>query len=442
MLAHLTICETTVTDLTTSLSTSSAIVALTQKLMKLRSIETTPSPNCMKLNLDAPVSTKAITLNQEQGEKAKADRANPEAPAFAQKLMAIAGVKSVFIMDDFITLTRRGSIDWRPILTAAGNLIGLSDAADPNLAQSITASGSDDASPKATAAPTQNFGQVEVAVQMFREIPVQVRVTSGSGEQARVSLPERFDQALQRAIGATGADYVAERRWAPYQPQFGNPAEIAQQVADELAALISEQDLAQLEQRSIETAPTNGAPAPAQSQQKLLAELQQSDWKRRLKAVQQIEVDKDTFPTIVALLKDDKISIRRWAAALLGASECAEAIQPLHEALQTDKSAIVRRTAGDALSDLGDPQASEAMIAALQDASSLVRWRASRFLTELGDETAVEPLLQAVKSESEFDVRVEMQAAIERIQSGGEVQLPMWMRISQGSNRDESNEHA
>ena len=400
--------------------------------MKLRSIETTPSPNCMKLNLDAPVSTKAITLNQGRGEKAKNDRTNPKAPAFAQKLMAIAGVKSVFIMNDFITLTRRGSVDWQPILTAAGNLIGLSDAADPSLAQSITASGQDNASTRASASPTQNFGQVEVAVQMFREIPVQVRATSGSGEQSRVALPERFAQALQRAIGATGADYVAERRWAPYQSQFGNLAEIAQQVADELVALISEQDLAQLEQRSIDTSQANGAPAPAPSQQKLLAELQQSNWKRRLKAVQQIEVDDDTFATIVALLKDDKVAIRRWAAALLGSSECAEAIQPLYEVLQADKSAIVRRTAGDALSDLGDPRASEAMIAALQDASSLVRWRASRFLTELGDETAVEPLIQALETESEFDVRVEMQAAIERIQSGGEVQLPMWMRISQG----------
>ncbi|MEM9808084.1 MAG: virulence factor, partial [Cyanobacteria bacterium P01_D01_bin.56] len=361
--------------------------------MKLRSIETTPSPNCMKLNLDAPVSTTAITLNQGRGEKVKNDRTNPKAPAFAQKLVAIAGVKSVFIMDDFITLTRRGNVDWQPILTAAGNLIGLSDAADPSLVQNITASGQDNASAKASTSSTQNFGQVEVAVQMFREIPVQVRATSGSGEQARVTLPERFAQALQRSIVATGADYVAERRWAPYQPQFGNLAEIAQQVADELVALISEQDLAQLEQRSIDTSQTNGAQAPAPSQQKLLAELQQSNWKRRLKAVQQIEVDDNTFATIIALLKDDKVAIRRWAAALLGSSECVEAVQPLHEVLQTDKSAIVRRTAGDALSDLGDLRAGEAMIAALQDTSSLVRWRASRFLTELGDKTAVAPLI-------------------------------------------------
>ncbi|MGD1851150.1 MAG: NifU N-terminal domain-containing protein [Cyanophyceae cyanobacterium] len=88
--------------------------------MKLRSIETTPSPNCMKLNLDAPVSAKSITLTQKRGEMAKSAAPNPDAPVFAQGLMAIAGVKSVFIMGDFITLTRRGNVDWQPILTAAG----------------------------------------------------------------------------------------------------------------------------------------------------------------------------------------------------------------------------------------------------------------------------------------------------------------------------------
>ncbi|MEL6439010.1 MAG: virulence factor [Cyanobacteria bacterium J06621_8] len=402
--------------------------------MKLRSIETTPSPNCMKLNLDASVVTKPITINQ--GDEKQKVATDPKVPSFVPELLAIAGIKSVFLMDDFITITRKGNVDWQPILTAAGNVLGLSDQVDPSLTQSIKGSAEDNTngSSSPVLSSGQDFGQVEVAVQMFREIPVQVRATAGSGEQVRVSLPERFSNALKRAIFATGADYVMERRWAPYQPQFGSPGEIAQQVADELGILISDQDLAQIEQRSIEADTGNDLQTPRQSQSELLKELQQSDWKRRLKAVQQIEVDDDTFDTIVSLLKDEKVSIRRWAAALLGSSECAAAIPPLCEMLLGDKSPMVRRTAGDALSDLGDPQGSEVMITALQDDSSLVRWRASRFLNELGDESAVTPLMQAVKTETEFDVRVEMQAAIERIESGGEVQLPMWMRISQGSD--------
>ncbi|MEM9273306.1 MAG: virulence factor [Cyanobacteria bacterium P01_F01_bin.143] len=399
--------------------------------MKLRSIETTPSPNCMKLNLDAPVTAKPLTFNKRRGDKEQGEpnAQNSEVPSFVQDLLAIAGVKSIFLMDDFITLTRGGNVEWQSILTAAGKLLGLADKADPSLTQNVTAPGHKDVS----SSSKQDFGQVEVAVQMFREIPVQVKAIAGSGEQIRVSLPERFNHALQRVIIATGADYVAERRWAPYQPQFGNPAEIAQQVADELAVLISDQDLSLIEQRLIDNSQTNQSRVSEKSQKELLTELKNPNWKLRLKAVQQIEVDDDTFTTIVSLLKDEKVTIRRWAAALLGSSECAEAIAPLCEMLQGDKSPIARRTAGDALSDLGDPQASEVMIRALQDASSLVRWRASRFLTELGDESAVKKLIQAVEVETEFDVKVEMQAAIERIESGGEVQLPMWMRISQNN---------
>lgn len=73
---------------------------------------------------------------------------------------------------------------------------------------------------------------------MFRGIPVQVRAIAADGQQARVALPERFNQALIRALRATQANYVAERRWEPYQSPAGSPNEVAQLVADEIASLI------------------------------------------------------------------------------------------------------------------------------------------------------------------------------------------------------------
>ena len=53
------------------------------------------------------------------------------------------------------------------------------------------------------------------------------------------------------------------------------------------------------------------------------------------------------------------------------------------------------------------------------------------FLNEVGDRATLPALIKAAESESEFDVRVEMLAAIDRIESGKASQLPMWMRISQ-----------
>ncbi len=322
--------------------------------MKLRSIETTPSPNCMKLNLDELASARPLTLTL--GEP------TVDAPEVFQTLLAIAGIHSVFAMGDFVTLTRKGSADWQPILAAAGSLLGIAEDADASLGDRLTPASTPSKTQAKSAA--QNFGQVEVAIQKFRGIPVQVRVTDDT-QQARVALPERFNQALQNAILTTGADYVAERIWAPYQPQFGEVDAIAQQIAEELDSLIDEQALADLEQRAI----TSDAKiiSPRRSQAGLLADLQQSDWKQRLKAIQEIEIDEETFPAIVDTLQDDdRATIRRWAAALLGASEQAEAVPPLCQVLLTDPSPIVRRTAGDALSDLGNPQAGEAMVTALR----------------------------------------------------------------------------
>ncbi len=388
--------------------------------MKLRSIETTPSPNCIKLNLDEPIVAKPLTLQRES------DAAT--APIVAQALFAIPGVQSVFLMSDFIALTRKPQANWQSILTEAACAIGVADDAESSVSEHLGSK-----TQTSTIEPTPDFGQVDVAVQTFREIPVQVRATSADGQQARVSLPERFNEALQRAIAATGANYIAERRWQPYQPQFGNPDEVASIVAEEIVSLIDDTELARLEQAAI-AAQSNAKPAIREATperlQDQVADLTSSDWKRRLKTIQQITVTPETFAIVVRALEDEHSSVRRWAAAILGSSAMAEAVEPLCRCVLTDRSVMVRRTAADALSDLGNEGAIETMCQVLQDSSPLVRWRAARFLKELGDRTTLDALQQAVDQETEFDVKVELSAALDRIQGGGDTQLPMWMRLA------------
>ncbi len=392
--------------------------------MQLRSIETTPSPNCIKLNLNKVISAKALTL--------QSGVVQLDAPAFAQQLLAIESVQSVFLVNDFITLTRKGNADWQIILAQAASIIGVVQDADAKLLAQVSPAQLPTAiTSLSNPPPILNLGHVEVAVQMFRGIPVQVRATTAEGQQARVALPERFNQTTQKVVSATGANYVAERRWEPYQALSGSADEVAQLVADEIVSLIDEDELARIEATAIsdrKTAPINNADL----QQRLLADLRHLNWKYRLKALQQIEVTPEILPLLVALLHDEQSTIRRWAAALLGANGMAVAVQPLSQVVLKDSSAIVRRTAGDALSDLGDICAMATMAQALADPSKLVRWRAARFLNELGDRTAVDALHQAIEREVEFDVRIEMMTALERIEGGGDAQLPMWQRITQG----------
>lgn len=69
--------------------------------MKIRSIEPTPSPNAMKLNMDERVS----------GGKTYTRDSQDQAPDYIRRLLAIDGVKSLFQVADFISVERDPKAD-------------------------------------------------------------------------------------------------------------------------------------------------------------------------------------------------------------------------------------------------------------------------------------------------------------------------------------------
>ena len=86
----------------------------------------------------------------------------------------------------------------------------------------------------------------DVTIVYWRDIPAQVIVGAGR-RAAKVQLPERFEQAIDRAAMKGGArdsdDYLAEwRRAAPYAAE-GEAAEVA---GREAARLDAEYDAARL----------------------------------------------------------------------------------------------------------------------------------------------------------------------------------------------------
>ncbi|MBB6671750.1 conserved virulence factor C family protein [Cohnella nanjingensis] len=375
--------------------------------MKLLSIEPTPSPNSMKLNVDEKLASHeryTYTLAQRD-----------QVPPFYHRLLGIAGVKAVFRAADFIAVDRKPNADWAVILGAVRDLFGADSVAD--------AAG---ASPDA-----YGFGEARVLVQMYRGIPMQIRVQSG-GQEARAALPDKFAKAVSEAAGSS---MIRERKLEEFGVRYGDPQDILEEVKRELNAAYPDDRLRSL----IEQAQAMGAQAgeeaappepPAQLTLEELAErLQAPDWETRYAALARLKPESTHLPLLAQAVRDTQVSVRRLAVVYLGDLRIPEALPPLFGALQ-DSSASVRRTAGDTLSDIGDPAAIGPMVKALGDGNKLVRWRAARFLYEAGDETALEALERVAATEQEFEVKLQAEMAVARIRSGEEAAGSVWQQMT------------
>ncbi|WP_152395138.1 conserved virulence factor C family protein [Paenibacillus guangzhouensis] len=373
--------------------------------MKLISIEPTPSPNSMKLHLDerlAPGVRKTYTLDNERS-----------APPFIQRMLAISGVKSVFHTADFVALDRHPRGDWAAILGEVRDIFGTADggaalaAWDPNAAVS--------------------YGEAQVFVQYFRSIPMQIRVKAGVNEE-RIGLGDRFTQAVTAVASAT---LIKERRLVEFGVRYGELADIAREVEQELEAAYPPERLQGLVTKAIALGASEEPVIEERGEltdSELEALLRDADWRVRYAALDRMQPSLARLPLLAEALRDAQSSIRRLAVVYLGELRAPEAMPLLFAALR-DSSAAVRRTAGDTLSDLGDPAAIGPMIEALSDSNKLVRWRAARFLYEAGDESALSAL-QTATADPEFEVSLQAKMAVERIESGEAAAGTVWQQMA------------
>ncbi|MFC5404979.1 virulence factor [Cohnella soli] len=370
--------------------------------MKLLSIEPTPSPNTMKLNVD---------VRLEPGVQLTYDKNTASAPPLIQKLLEVQGVKSVFHTADFLALDRKGNADWATILDGVREAFGIADGG------SLTGQGEGAA----------GFGEAHVKVQKFRGIPMQLRVQSG-GQEFRAAMPERFAKAVTEAAGAT---MIRERMLEDLGVRYGEPQEVLDEVQRELDAAYPEARLRDLVAQSIAAGPEAPPPAPPAplSGAEVWKALDSQDWRERYAALERLKPTPEDLPVVARALRDSQLSVRRLAVVYLGDLRTAEAMPHLYGAMK-DSSGAVRRTAGDTLSDIGDPAAAPSMIEALEDSNKLVRWRAARFLFEAGDESALEALRRTTAIEPEFEVRLQAEMAVARIERGEEAAGSVWQQMT------------
>lgn len=373
--------------------------------MKIVFIEPTPSPNSMKLHLDEslePGIRRTYTLDNERS-----------APRWIRQMLHIPGVKSVFHTADFVALDRKGGADWAAILAAVQEQFGqdhVESAWNP-----------EDGEP-------HGFGEAQVFVQFFRGIPMQIRVKSGIAEE-RIGLAERFVAAVTEVASAT---LIKERKLVDYGVRYGELAEIAREVEQELEAAFPAERLREIVSQAIAHGRSEAEFVEHRrvlSLAEVTEQMQDSDWHVRyagLEALQQ--PGPEALPLMAEALRDKQMQIRRLAVVYLGDIRTPEAMELLYEALR-DNSAAVRRTAGDTLSDIGDPAATGPMTAALRDKSKLVRWRAARFLYEAGTDDALTALREAA-DDPEFEVSLQARMAVERIESGEQAAGTVWQQMA------------
>lgn len=397
--------------------------------MKIINVEPTPSPNSMKLTLDERLNP-GVRLNYSKGLEANA-------PGYIRKLLEIPGVTGVYHTADFLALERHPKGDWQAILSAAKELLGVAGAT----AGGTASTGASAAGAAGVGVPESGFGEVKVLVQAFRGIPMQVRVSAGI-EERRAALPERFQKAASEA-GLASPNLIMERKLEERGVRYGTLEEVLEEIVRELEASFDDSRLQELVERS-RAAGHEGKAAAALASPSVpegmegLAEaseaLHHPDWRVRYATLERLAPSQDTLPLLLQALKDENATIRRLAVVYIGDIREVDTLPYLMDALQ-DPSPIIRRTAGDTLSDRGDPAAAPSMEKALQDSSKLVRWRAARYLYEVGDESSL-PALHGAVEDSEFEIRLQVRLAIERIQGGEAAQGTVWQQMAR------RNEHA
>ncbi len=367
-------------------------------MMKIFTIEPTPSPNTMKVILDQELPFGTANNYNEKNKT--------EAPKEIQDILAIEGVKGAYHVADFLAVERISKYDWENILAAVRNAFG--EQNETSIVEQVD----------------EHYGEVYVHVQMFKGIPLQVKVFDSISEQ-RFGLAKRFIDAFNKAM-QDDENYILQRKWVDYGVRYGEKEEIGQSMVDEIEASFPDSRLDELIPASKEQKTTI-----TQNKRKVtLQEFDVEDWETRFQLLDQMaDPEVDDLPLLQKALTDEKMSIRRLATVYLGMIKDKKVVPYLVQALQ-DKSASVRRTAGDCISDLGYVEFESAMAEALKDRNKLVRWRAAMFLYETGTNACLETL-EAASNDPEFEVKLQVKMAIARISQGIEAMGSVWKQMTE-----------
>lgn len=368
--------------------------------MEIVRIEPTPSPNTMKV---------VLNKKREDNQSSTYTKVKDGQPDFINRLLEVEGVKSIFHVIDFLAVDKAPKADWETLL--------------PN----ITAALSNESETEANEAPApdEHYGEIKAEVLKFKGIPYQIKLTTANDEQRR-QLPDYFVDTML-AAQKDDDNVVFMRKWEDLGTRYGELEEVMDNVEEELIALYPESKLNELKEEALNT----DIVVPTTHYQHVTVDEFNAaeDWKAQLRMLKSFPTPtKEDYPLIEAALNHPKIPIRREAIVLASMVEDECVLPYMYQGLH-DKNPGVRRTAGDGLSDLGFKEALPEMEKALDDPQKIVRWRAAMFIFDEGSEAQL-PALKAHENDEAYEVKLQIQMAISRIEKGDEALGSVWKQIA------------
>eukprot|EP00545_Synedropsis_sp_CCMP1620_P005406 CAMPEP_0119030742 /NCGR_PEP_ID=MMETSP1176-20130426/41186_1 /TAXON_ID=265551 /ORGANISM="Synedropsis recta cf, Strain CCMP1620" /LENGTH=475 /DNA_ID=CAMNT_0006987119 /DNA_START=214 /DNA_END=1641 /DNA_ORIENTATION=- len=414
-------------------------------------IESTPNPSSFLLQLSAPLVGLEDMVGSLQGRSYS--KISILTPTEIADILAIDGIESVYAMASALTINKKATAKWDALLPVVLKALGVEN--DQELLKGLpsSADGQD--------ASTASSGQVRIRLQISNKMPIQIEGIGFLGTATRKKLAPKFAQHMELLVNG-GADFFSDRKWVDRGMRY---------LSDEASVLDDEHDQENFELMTVLQAEFEEYDA-AYSEERLAVLVAKqlgenvsmpsstisptSDSEMDLESVQQRcdlaeEGDVEALTILSGFVKSHKgnMAARRNALAYLGGTGSSFpgnelVFEAVVSALQNEKNPIMRRTAGDALSDLGDKRAVPCAIESLTDQSKLVQWRAARIVGELGDsmESAAALKEASFSSDYSFEVAFEIKDAMRKVREralnkdagiiDGRAAGPIWKQIQDG----------
>ena len=347
--------------------------------MKVVTVESTPNPSAFLIRLDDPLSD--VATDGLRGRTFRKGRG----PLSLTAALATEGVSSILVVGKLLTISKDAQASWEMVLPPVVEALG-------GAAEALAASESLLPASAAGLGEAPVMGAVTIRLQVSQRMPIQVEAAGWSGQcpPVRAKLSARFGNAMALLIDQSGDAFFKGRAWIPRGLRYPELDGGGDAFEDERLAIGAalESELADVEAAFPDDRLASLIHGSKASER---ASLQVADGDANLLTLEAVDrlVEQDAayeakgeagmtdaLRRLAAFVATGRglTGARRDAIAYLGgtAGRGGDTVfDAVVSAFKDEKVAGLRRTAGDALSDLGDERAAPIAMGALADRSTL-----------------------------------------------------------------------